>query len=182
MKQQLLVTAAGEDRPGIVARLTEIFVKHGANLEESRMAILGGEFAAIILISIPSENVQALEKELSGLKSETITATTKATKPLDPQRFANHHQYELILNGADHEGIVHNVSTFLRDRSINIESMETTVVPAPVTGSPLFKMKAALIVPPTISAAELNKHLAEIGTAQGVDISISERQPAAAKR
>ncbi|MBZ0186776.1 MAG: hypothetical protein K8F91_11050, partial [Candidatus Obscuribacterales bacterium] len=46
MNNQLLVTAVGEDRPGIVARVTEVLSGHGANLEASRMAILGGEFAA----------------------------------------------------------------------------------------------------------------------------------------
>jgi glycine cleavage system regulatory protein len=38
MKTQLLVTLVGEDKPGIVARVTAIFVDNGANLEESRLA------------------------------------------------------------------------------------------------------------------------------------------------
>src|SRR5438309_5307887 len=85
MKNQLLVTAVGEDRPGIVARLSEIFIKHGGNLEESRMAILGGEFAAIVLVSAPEGKMDALTQDLVKLKAEGIMITTKATHALDPK-------------------------------------------------------------------------------------------------
>src|SRR5271165_5577240 len=117
MKSQLLVTAIGEDRPGIVAHLTETFVKHGANLEDSRMAILGGEFAAIILVSVPSDQCDCLKKELSNLKD--IVVSTRTTNMPMPGRFTGYVPYDLLVNGADHEGIVHKVSAFLRDRSIN---------------------------------------------------------------
>src|SRR4051812_38699482 len=72
MKTQLLVTLFGEDKPGIVARVTELFVANGANLEESRMAILGGEFAAIMLVSIEADKVEALKSKLEKLSSEGI--------------------------------------------------------------------------------------------------------------
>jgi glycine cleavage system transcriptional repressor len=175
MKKQLLVTAAGEDRPGIVARLTEVFVKHGANLEESRMAILGGEFAAIIMIAVPDERIEDLRKELKGLEDETITVTTKSTKPLDPKRFVKYAPYQIDLAGADHEGIVHKVSRFLKDHSINIQCMDTEVVPAPVSGTPLFHMKATVLVPPSISFGELQHQLDQLGDEECVDIAISAR-------
>ena len=175
MKKQLLVTAAGEDRPGIVARLTEIFVKHGANLEESRMAILGGEFAAIICITVPDEGIENLTQELKGLDNETITVTTKAMKPLDPKRFTTYVPFEINLTGADHEGIVHRVSRFLRDHSINIQCMDTEVVHAPVSGTPLFHMKATVLVPPSIGFSELQHQLDEIGDEECVDIAVLAR-------
>jgi glycine cleavage system transcriptional repressor len=175
MKKQILVTAAGEDRPGIVARLTEVFVKHGANLEESRMAILGGEFAAIIMIAVPEERIDGLKKELKALDDETITVTTKTTKPLDPKRFAKYAPYEITLTGADHEGIVHRVSRFLQDHSINIQCMDTEVVHAPVSGTPLFHMKATLLVPPSISFPKLQHQLDDIGDEECVDITVSAR-------
>ncbi len=175
MIKQILVTAAGEDRPGIVARLTEVFVKHGGNLEESRMAILGGEFAAIIVISVPEENIDALNQELRGLDDETITVSTKSTKPLDPKRFAKHAPYEINLAGADHYGIVHRVSRFLHDHSINIQCMDTEVVHAPVSGTPLFHMKATVLVPPPISFVELQRQLDQIGDEECVDIALSAK-------
>jgi glycine cleavage system transcriptional repressor len=174
MKKQLLVTAIGEDRPGIVAQLTQVFVKHGANLEESRMAILGGEFAAITLITVSEEHISALEKDLAGLKGETITVSTKHTKALDPHRFAQHTCLQIDLSGADHEGIVHQVSAFLHNRDINIQSMDTEVVHAPETGTPLFRMKGIIQVPSSIKQADLQKSLNAIGDKENVEITLAK--------
>lgn len=172
MKSQLLVTATGADRPGIVARLTEVFVKHGANLEESRMALLGGEFAAIILVSVPEDKIAPLNHELAGLKQEEITVSTKSTQPVSAERFKGYVPCELTVSGADHEGIVHTVSSYLRDHSINIQLMESDVVPAPVTGTPLFCMKATVQVPPSLALSELRRRLTEIGDKQSVEIEL----------
>ena len=172
MRSQLLITSIGEDRPGIVARLTEVLVANGANLEESRMAILGGDFAAIMLVSIPSNNVPALEKDLAKLQSEGISVTSRKTETLDPGRFKSYNQYEIQLKGADHEGIVHTVSSHLQQQSINIQSVETMVVHAPVTGSPLFQLKAHILVPPSISAQDLRNSLNKIALQESVDIEL----------
>jgi glycine cleavage system transcriptional repressor len=173
MKSQLLVTAIGEDRPGIVARLTEVFVKHNGNVEESRMALLGGEFAAIILVAIPSERVDGLKKELDNLRDETISVSVKATSAHDPKRFAGHSHFEINLTGADHEGIVHKVSAWLRDRAINILSMSTEVVSAPVSGTPLFCMNAVVVVPSSLTETELRSEMNKIGSQENVEIKVA---------
>lgn len=49
--QQLVVTASGPDRPGIVARLSKRVLDCGGNVEESRMARLAGEFSILMLIT-----------------------------------------------------------------------------------------------------------------------------------
>jgi glycine cleavage system transcriptional repressor len=172
LKTQLLVTATGEDRPGIVARLTELFVKHGANLEESRMALLGGEFAAIMLVSLPEAKIAPLNHTLAALSSESIVVTTKATKPIDPERFRGYVPCRLTVSGADHEGIVHTVSSYLLSRSINIQDMESDVVYAPITGTPLFAMKATVQVPPAIAVSDLRRSLSEIGDKESVEIQV----------
>lgn len=173
MRTEVLVTAFGEDRPGIVARLTEVFVKNQANLEESRMCILGGEFAAIMLVTVEKDSIAGLNHDLEGLRSkEMIVATTKETRAQAPDRFKNHTPYKLRVRGADHEGIVHTVSSFLHDQSINIQEVETGVTPAPETGTPLFSMTATILVPEKISQKELRKSLMQIADSESVDIEI----------
>lgn len=176
MKEQVLVTATGSDRPGIVARLTEEFVKHGANLEESRMALLGGEFAAVILISVDSKQFEGLVAGLAQLKQDGISITTKKTQAGDPNRFRSHISCELSVKGADHEGIVHKIAAYLRDQSVNIESMESEVVGAPETGTPLFCMRAMIKVPPAIPLIELRKSLTAIGDAESVEVELQVQE------
>jgi glycine cleavage system transcriptional repressor len=172
MKNQLLVTAIGEDRPGIVAQLTEIVAKHGGNLESSRMALLGGEFAAISLVTVPAEKHGALESALNGLSQEGLTIICKKTKGTPPDRFAGYVFYKISLTGADHEGIVHKISAHLRDLHINFQSIETDITHAPETGSPLFTLQASIAVPPSISYAVLSKDLAKLANEEAVEIDL----------
>ena len=172
MKIQIMVTAIGEDRPGIVAKLTEVVAKHGGNLEASRMALLGGEFAAISLVTVPNENCDALEKALNALKDEGMTIFCKKTKPVPTERFAGYAFYKIALTGADHEGIVHSISAHLRDLNINFQSVETDITHAPDTGTPLFTMHASIAVPPSITYDELSRDLARLADEAAVDIDL----------
>jgi len=49
--QQLVVTALGPDRPGIVARLMKRVLECGDNMAESRMARLASDFTILMLIT-----------------------------------------------------------------------------------------------------------------------------------
>ena len=53
MKSFLVVTITCPDRPAIVERVTDMVVAHGGNWEESRLARLGGDFAGIVMVSVP---------------------------------------------------------------------------------------------------------------------------------
>ena len=172
MKNQLLVTAIGEDRPGIVARLTEIVVRHGANLEASRMTLLGGEFAAISLVTVPTDKIEELELSLHELTRKGLTIVCKKTAAQPTDRFAGYAFYSISLTGADHEGIVHKISSHLRDLNINFQSLDTDIVNAPVTGTPLFTMHAEIAVPGNISYDALSKDLARLADEESVEIDL----------
>jgi len=51
MESYLVITALGEDKPGIVDKLSQTVAECGCNVVDSRMTVLGGEFAVIQLIS-----------------------------------------------------------------------------------------------------------------------------------
>src|SRR5664280_1086412 len=46
----LAITAIGDDRPGIVAAVTEVLVAVDANLEDTSMTILRGHFAMMLIV------------------------------------------------------------------------------------------------------------------------------------
>ena len=52
-RRYMVLTAVGPDRPGLVNHLSSFIREADASIEDSRMAILGGEFAMILLISGP---------------------------------------------------------------------------------------------------------------------------------
>ena len=51
-KNYLVISALGRDRSGIVDELSKTILDHDCNLADSRMTVLGGEFAILLLIEI----------------------------------------------------------------------------------------------------------------------------------
>ena len=48
-------------------QVTGLLLDRGGNVETSRMARLGGEFAILMLVSLPSESLSDLERDLEAL-------------------------------------------------------------------------------------------------------------------
>ncbi len=179
MKNFLVVTITCSDRPGIVERVTDVVVTHRGNWEESRLARLGGDFAGIVMVSVPSERADELTTALAALANDEMTIAVKDTSPIAPAKRTGHVLCSLRLEGADHEGIVHDVSAYLAKQGINVETMETGVVPAPMTATPLFHMEARLDVPPSLTIDELRENLLLIAEQLGVSIDVvpAQEQP-----
>ncbi len=167
-----MATITSRDRPGIVEQVTEVLVKHGANLEESRMARLGGDFAGIMKIAVPEKREGKLVAALKSLKKKRISVSARPMEGGLPERLAGYLPHEIAVSGADHEGIVHGIAATLSGLGANIEELATSVVHAPITGAPLFNMRAVVGVPPSFGTDRLRERLGRIASEQGVDIAV----------
>jgi glycine cleavage system regulatory protein len=172
MKVYLVVTITCSDRPGIVERITEAMAGFAANWEESRLSRLGGDFAGIVRISVPQEQAEGLAEAIRALADDEFTVGVKISDQAESATGGVDSLYELRLAGADNEGIVHRVSSYLAEQGVNVENMETELSRAPVSASPLFQMEAQIKVPAGVSVAELRTNLAHIGEELGVDIEV----------
>jgi len=172
VKTDLVVTITCPDRPGIVERIAEAVARFSANWEESRMARLGGDFAGIVKISASPEKAEALAEALRALADEEMTIVVKFTPPTPSDLLKGYLLGQLRVVGADHDGILYAVCRDLAGLGVNIEALQTDLVPAPVTGTPLFQMEAQIKVPRRLSHAELNANLSRIGEELGVDVEI----------
>ena len=59
-QKHIIISALGPDRPGIVSELSKIITNSNANISESRMIRLGGDFTMMILASTTQENIDLL--------------------------------------------------------------------------------------------------------------------------
>jgi glycine cleavage system regulatory protein len=173
MKNYLVVTVTCPDRPGVVEQITAALTQFAANWEESRMARLGGQFAGIAKISVPEADTEGLTRALQALNNDQMTVVVKPTDVSVPEAPPGYQLFDLHLAGADHEGIVHKVAAYLVDHGINVETMETEIVRAPITAAPLFQMDARIRVPQTLSVDVFRQNLGEIGDELGVDIEVA---------
>lgn len=172
MYKHLVLTLSGHDRIGMVEKITNLVLRHKGNVGESRMARLGGEFAMLMLISVDKESYDELEKSIISLQNDGFKVTLDYTDTPAAEKYSGWMPYKIIVNGADHEGIVHKIAHHLADKNINIESMDTHIRQAPMSGAPLFIMEGIVLVPPeqkSVWKEELNTAADELN----VDIEIS---------
>jgi len=173
MNKEIVLTLTGHDRVGIVREITNLFVQYGGNVETSRMARLGGEFAMLALVSIDEKKLSDLETDFSKLRDEGFQISLLQTEDDHTKKFAGWLPYQVKVLGADHEGIIHEIAHHLAGQGINIEDMETSTAPAPMSGTPLFKMHATIFVPPKLPFHQWNDALEEIGDKLNVTIEVA---------
>jgi len=172
MRSDIVLTLTGTDRVGIVEEVTKVLLDLGANVETSRMARLGGKFAMLMLMSVSPDQAAALEDALEGLAERGYKITTSETQQTYAEAHPGWLSYRVEVDGADHEGIVHEIASGLSRRGISIESMETSVSQASVSGSPLFAMSAVVVVPPGLPEAEWLAALDDAGRQSNVDVRV----------
>ncbi|HEX3595345.1 MAG TPA: ACT domain-containing protein, partial [Polyangiaceae bacterium] len=69
-RRYAVLTAVGADRPGLVQEISQSILEASGNLEDSRMAVLGGEFALIVLLSADPVAIERLRGVLPKLESQ----------------------------------------------------------------------------------------------------------------
>ncbi len=173
MNINIVLTLSGPDRIGIVEKVTGMLFANGGNVETSRMSRLGGEFAILMLVSMPPEKLASLENEMEILTAQGYKVTTTRTGRPRSEPDGNWRPCRIEVIGADHEGIIHQVARHLSERGINIESMDTETTRAPVSGSPLFTMTAMVAVPPGLTGRDWITSLEDEGRLLNVEIKIS---------
>jgi len=121
------LSAIGKDRPGIVAGLTAPLYARGCNIEDSSMTILEGEFAVILIMSVPGgADLTALTGEMDETGKKL--SLTINMKEIDSEKVTKKNllsNYIITLHGEDNTGIVHKTAKLLAEEGINITDLET---------------------------------------------------------
>ncbi|MEP6894823.1 MAG: transcriptional regulator [Chloroflexota bacterium] len=127
----------------------------------------------LALVSLNEQNLPALEAELQKLHSEGFQISLLQTDADHAKKYAGWLPYQIEILGADHEGIIYEIAQHLAQQGINIEDMETTIAPAPMSGTPLFTMQATILVPPNLLFHKWSDALDEIGDKLNVNVKVA---------
>ena len=173
MSNYLVISAIGQDRPGIVDEVSAFIFAHQCNVEDSRMAVLGGDFALIMLVSGQQNDVKKLADHLPELEDKSaLTIVSRSAASPATSRALPIVPYNLKAVGMDHTGIVHNIAHLLAGMNINVEAAETSTSHAPETGAPIFSMHMKLAAPADLDAENIRSELTKLGQELNVDITI----------
>jgi glycine cleavage system regulatory protein len=172
--QNLVLTAIGDDRPGLVEELATAISAHGGNWLEASMAQLAGKFAGIVNVAVPSDRVDALKAALAKLSGLKVSA--EAAGEHKSALAGRHSLTRLSLNlvGHDRIGIVKEVSQVLARHAVNVEELATYTSSAPMSAEILFHCEAELTAAPDFNARALKLELEKLSDDLMVDITLGE--------
>lgn len=173
MQKRLVLTVTGSDRVGIVDDVTKVVLSFDGNVEASRMSRLGGEFAMLMMVSVEKAQIAPLQDGLLALQQQGLELVIRPTVRNYRQKFAGWSSYQLTVTGADHEGIIHEITHYLANEGVNIETMDTGTEHGPFGGTLLFTMSAVVMAPPQMSIEALADELDGLGRSLNVDAEIA---------
>lgn len=167
---QLVITAVGPDRKGLVGEFTGHIHAAGCNLADSRMVNLRGHFALLVLVEGTGpalEGARAAIRDAAPRMGLTVTFSEQPAAPVEQGI-----PFRLKTYSMDQPGIVHKVTSFLQEQGINIEELETSLESAPFMGTPVFTMEILMSVPNSVSVKVLRRSVEELGDSLNCDIDL----------
>ena len=168
MEKLLAVTAIGPDRTGLVKDLSQAISSAGGSILQSRMTMLGQEFAMLALVSANWHAIKKVEESLQNLQTTAdLTITIRATREREKQPPAA--PYSIDIVSIDQEGIVAGLASFFAQHSIEIADLTTRHYNAAHTGAAMFSVCMAVNIPATIHLATLRDEFHEFCEEQNLD-------------
>jgi glycine cleavage system regulatory protein len=170
MTTYLVLTAIGEDKPGLVESLAQVIADNSGNWLESSMSQLAGKFAGILRVSVSDNDADQLIGALDSISDQLKLVIER----VDTDKLAESQQtIELNLVGNDRAGIIREISQVLANLSINVEQLTTECSPAPMSSDVLFKAKAILKVPANLEQDVLQQEIEQLADDLIVEIQLN---------
>ncbi len=168
-----MITAFGQDRPGIVAGLAEGLYRLGCNIEDTCMTRLRGEFSMMVMVRLPEElSADRLSDRLAPHISHmglTVLCRELPARAAERTPVSDAPLFMLSVYGADHPGIVAQVARVVADHGGNITDMNTRVIGS--EDRPVYVMILEIQLPERSPPAELERALERLKPALGVDLT-----------
>jgi len=154
MDSLLVLTATGADRAGLVDGLSEQIAASGCEIDESRMCVLGDQFAMLMLIT-GNWNALAKLEAMTPRLEEQLGLRLHIDRTRQRPRSGPFVPYAVEVVTVNRPGVVNEVAHFFALRKINIEDVFTSAYPAPHTGTRMFSLHMTIAVPGDLSLANL---------------------------
>jgi len=170
VETSFIITFIGDDRPGLVERLSTIIEANRGSWHKSQLSQLGGKFAGLVLVTVPDDGAEKLKSALSAISGTGLSV--RITPSSTGQAIPRARKITLTLIGPDRLGIVREVSQALASQQVNVIEMDSQVTSAPMSGEMLFQARIDAEIPPDTNLDELSELLDEIANQMTLDISL----------
>ncbi len=173
MDHLAIVTAFGQDRPGIVALMADRLFQLGCNIEDTCMTRLRDEFTMMLMVRLPNgTDADTLANRLTTAMTPHDLAVLCRSLPdgaAARQAALEIPTFMLSVYGADHPGIVAQVARTVAHHGGNITDMNTRVIGS--GDAPVYVMVLEIQLQAAQQADQLRQALEELKPLLGVDLT-----------
>ncbi len=156
MKNYLAVSVLGESRPNLVNDLSRTILECDCSIVNSRMVVLGNEFAAMVMVQGNWNTLARLEVQLKRLE-QSLGLNIVYRRTEEHPRQENVLPYAVEVIALNHSSIVYELANFFTHRSIRIEDLTSRHYRAPHTGANMFSVNMVIGIPVDTHIATLRE-------------------------
>lgn len=156
MKNYLVVSALGENRPGLISELSRVISECDCSIINSRMTVLGNELAVILMVQGNWSTLAKLELQWKRLEpSLNMMIFSKRTGERKHQGDVLPYAVEVV--SINHSSIVFGLSNFFANHSVNIEDLTIYSYQTSHSGTPMFSINLVVGIPADLHIASLRE-------------------------
>lgn len=168
--KKLIISAIGQDQPGIVAAVTRVLFDNQCNLEDTSMTLLEDQFTMFFIVEAPlnltvAELEDKLLQELTQFHLQLAIHIVETEANLPP---ASGTPWMVTVTGADQTGIIYHVTQVLADAAINIRHLSSKKLSR--AEGPLYIMSIEIDVPDAVSPETLLANLKDLSQREKLDV------------
>lgn len=172
MGNHFVISVLAEDKPGIIADVTNVIYDLKGDLADMSQSVLNGFFSMIIQSRFDesvSETI-LLEKLRSIDSSSELHCLVKEIKKPSPSDIPEQGEtYVVTAQGKNRTGLVASVSAFCRDNKINITGYDTKL------SGQSYSMMLDINLPEEVSPDEIHDKLSSMGKELGLKIVMQHK-------
>jgi glycine cleavage system transcriptional repressor len=162
----------GTDRPGIIAGLSNALAAIGVNLEDSRMTILRGQSAVVVILDAPGiSDGGHIEGALERIAEELNLFVVVRPLPEEVTELPDGDWFWVLVDGADRPGIVAGIAEAIVEVGGNIVELSSRLVERDGRGG--YVLRLSVTVPAGVTLESLEGVISAAGESLGVSSSVT---------
>jgi len=126
VKKLVAISVFGEDKPGIIYRISKILAENSINIVDIEQTVIQGLFVMFIVGDIEKSRISLDELKKKLYEEAEKTGLKIQVSPFRKQLGDDKKLYTLTVLGKDRIGIVHGITKILYRHGINIEKTTLT--------------------------------------------------------
>ncbi|MEQ8232934.1 MAG: ACT domain-containing protein [Gammaproteobacteria bacterium] len=173
---QAVISVLGQDRPGIIATVSEALLASECNIEGVSQTLLRAVFGALFVVAMPDDlDAETLAGRLAaaveGMELDVIVHAYPATSDVAPPPAE---PFVVTTHGPDRRGAVAALSGVLARHGVNVTDLQAVFEGGerPESNVMIFQVD----VPDTVALPDLKRELGATAERLGIELNIQHRR------